>query len=231
PTLSLFGQYVTGVDPLGMLTTPSTAPNQVTFTNARGNQIEAGVKSTFLDGAGWATVSLYRIVKNDLAVQRTVGGPIEQIGQQSSQGIEAAVSINLPGGFGLDANGTILDAEFDDYPAPTAADPGFSYTGNTPPGVPEATANATLRYSLGRFQARGTVRYVGRRFSDIQNQVEMPDYVVLDAGVTYAVSDNLALDFRVFNLLDEDYVIDNYGSQQWILGRPRSFEVGFRTSF
>lgn len=231
PTLSLFGQYVTGVDPLGMLTTPSTAPSQVTFTNARGNQIEAGVKSTFLDGAGWATVSLYRIVKNDLAVQRTVGGPIEQIGQQSSQGIEAAVSINLPGGFGLDANGTILDAEFDDYPAPTAADPGFSYTGNTPPGVPEATANATLRYSLGRFQARGTVRYVGRRFSDIQNQVEMPDYVVLDAGVTYAVSDNLALDFRVFNLLDEDYVIDNYGSQQWILGRPRSFEVGFRTSF
>lgn len=231
PTLSLFGQYVTGVDPLGMLTTPSTSPGQVTFTNARGNQIEAGVKSTFLGGAGWATVSLYRIVKNDLAVQRTVGGPIEQIGQQSSQGVEAAVSIDLPAGFGIDANGTILDADFDDYPAPTAADPDFSYTGNTPPGVPEATANATLRYALGQFQARGTVRYVGRRFSDIQNQIEMPDYVVLDAGVTYTVNDRLAVDFRVFNLLNEDYVIDNYGSQQWILGRPRSFEAGLRTNF
>lgn len=230
-TLSFFGQYVTGVDPLGMLTTPSTAPNQVTFTNARGNQIEAGVKSTFLDGDGWATVSLYRIVKNDLAVQRTLGGPIEQIGRQSSQGIEAALSINLPAGFGIDANGTILDADFDDYPAPTDGDPDFRYDGNTPPGVPEATANATLRYSLGRFQVRGTLRYVGSRYSDIANTIEMPDYIVLDAGVTYAVTDHLAVDLRIFNLLDEDYVIDNYGSQQWILGRPRAFEVGVRASF
>lgn len=231
PTLSLFAQYVTGVDPLGMLTTPSTAPNQVTFTNARGNQIEGGVKAMFPRGSGWATLSAYRIVKNDLAVQRTVGGPIEQIGQQSSQGIEAAVSFNLPGGFGIDANGTILDADFDDYPAPTAADPDFSYTGNTPPGVPEKTANVTLRYDLGRLQARGSLRYVGSRYSNVANTIEMPDYVLLDAGVTYAVNQNLAVDFRVFNLLNEDYVIDNYGSQQWILGRPRAFEVGIRTSF
>ncbi len=222
PTISLFAQYVTGVDPLGMLTTPSTAPDQVTFTNARGNQIEGGVKATFLDGAGWATLSAYRIVKNDLAVQRTVGGPIEQIGKQSSQGIEAAVSVNLPAGFGIDANGTILDANFDDYPG---------FTDNTPPGVPQATANATLRYTLGQFEARGTMRYVGKRFSNIQNTVVMPSYLVLDAGVTYAVTDQVAVDFRVFNLTDKDYVIDNYGSQQWILGRPRSFEVGFRTSF
>jgi iron complex outermembrane receptor protein len=221
-TLSFFVQYVTGVDPLGMLTTPSTAPAQIAFTNARGNQIEAGVKSSFLNGAGWATVSLYRIVKNDLAVQRTAGGPIEQIGQQSSQGIEAAFSVNLPAGFGIDANGTILDANFDDYPG---------YTDNTPPGVPEKTANMTLRYSLGRFQARGSLRYVGSRYSDIANTIEMPSYTVLDAGVTYAVTDQLALDFRVFNLLDKDYVIDNYGSQQWVLGQPRAFEVGIRTSF
>src|SRR5690606_11257023 len=226
PALALFAQYATGVDPLGMLTTPSTSAAQVTFSNARGNQIEAGVKSTFLDGAGWATVSLYRIVKNDLAVQRTVGGPVEQIGQQSSQGIEAAVSFDLPAGFGIDAKGTILDADFDDYPAGAV-----SYTGNTPPGVPEKTANVTLRYALGQFQARGTLRYVGSRYSDIANAMQIPAYAVLDAGVTYAFDENLALDLRVFNLLDEDYAIDSYGSQQWVLGRPRAFEVGIRTRF
>jgi iron complex outermembrane receptor protein len=222
PSLSIFGQYATGVDPLGTLTTPSTSPSQVTFTNARGDMIEGGVKATFLDGAGWATVSAYRIVKNDLAVQRTAGGPIEQIGQQSSQGIEAALSINLPAGFGMDLNGTVLDAEFEDYPG---------FTGNTPPGVPQQTANATLRYTFGQIQARGTARYVGKRNSNNANDIVMPSYLLLDAGMSYAVSDQVAVDLRVFNLLDEDYVIDNYGSQQWILGRPRAFEVGVRTSF
>lgn len=226
PTLSLFAQYVTGVDPLGVLTTPSTAPAQATFSNARGNQIEAGVKTTFLGGAGWATLSAYRIVKNDLAVQRTVGGPIEQIGQQSSKGIEAAVSVDLPGGLGIDANGTILDANFDDYPS--GAD---DYTGNTPPGVPQSTANVTLRYTLDKLQARGSLRYVGKRYSNIANSLAMPGYVVLDAGLTYAITEQAALDLRVSNLLDKDYAIDEYGSQQWILGRPRAFDIGARFSF
>lgn len=226
PNLSLFAQYVTGVDALGMLTTPSTAAAQIAFTNARGNQIEAGIKSTFLNGNGWASVSVFRIVKNDLAVQRTIGAPIEQIGQQSSKGIEAAFAVKLPAGFSINANGTILDANYDDYPSGAV-----SYTGKTPPGVPESTANVTLQYTLGAFQARGSLRYVGKRYSNIANTIEIPDYTIFDAGISYAMTKNVAVDFRVFNLTDEDYAIDNYGSQQWILGRPRAFEIGVRTSF
>lgn len=226
PNLSLFAQYVTGVDALGMLTTPSTAAAQIAFTNARGNQIEAGIKSTFLNGNGWASVSLFRIVKNDLAVQRTIGAPIEQIGQQSSKGIEAAFAIKLPAGFGINANGTILDANYGDYPSGA-----LNYTGNTPPGVPESTANVTLQYTLGAFQARGSLRYVGKRYSNIANTIEIPNYTIFDAGISYAMTKNVAVDFRVFNITDEDYAIDNYGSQQWILGRPRAFEIGVRTSF
>jgi iron complex outermembrane receptor protein len=227
PTLSFYGQYVTGVDPVGTLTTFSTSGSQYAFSNAEGYMYEAGAKTTFLNGAGWATVSVYRVVKNDLSVQRVTNGPIEQIGQQSSQGIEAAVSVDLPAGFGIEANGTILDAEYGDF-----ASGSVDFSGNTPPGVPETAANVSLRWAAqDRLQLRGSVRYVGRRFSDNANALEIPSYVVVDASATYALTDNLALDLRVYNLFDKDYALDTYGSQQWVLGRPRAFDVALRTSF
>ena len=36
---------------------------------------------------------------------------------------------------------------------------------------------------------------------------------------------------RVFNLFDSDYAEATYGDEQWILGRPRSFDVSVRASF
>ena len=107
PTLSLYGQYATGVDPLGTLTTVSTG--QVAFSNARGHQIEAGAKWLFLNGRGTATLAAYRIVKTGLLAQRTLSSPVEQVGQRSAQGVEAAVTLDLPQGFGIDANGALLD--------------------------------------------------------------------------------------------------------------------------
>jgi iron complex outermembrane receptor protein len=227
PMLSFFGQYVTGVDPVGTLTTFSTSGSQYAFSNAEGYMYEAGAKTTFLNGAGWATVSVYRVVKNDLSVQRVTNGPIEQIGQQSSQGIEAAVSVDLPAGFGIEANGTILDAEYEDF-----ASGSVDFSGNTTPGVPETAANLSLRWAAqDRLQLRSSLRYVGRRFSDNANALEVPSYVVVAASATYALTDNLALDLRVYNLFDKDYALDTYGSQQWVLGRPRAFDVALRTSF
>ena len=58
---------------------------QVAFSNARGNQIEAGVKAIFLDGRGTATLAAYRIVKKGLLAQRTLSSPVEQVGQRSAE--------------------------------------------------------------------------------------------------------------------------------------------------
>lgn len=133
PTLSLYGQYATGVDPLGTLTTVSTG--QVAFSNARGNQVEAGAKLLFLNGRGMATLAAYRIVKTGLLAQRTLSGPVEQVGQRSAQGVEAAMSVDLPQGFGVEANGTLLDARFDDFRSG-----GMDYGGRTPPMCPRRWA-------------------------------------------------------------------------------------------
>jgi iron complex outermembrane receptor protein len=223
PKLSFYAQYATAVDPLGTLTTYSTSASQFQLTNAKGRQVEAGVKTLFLDGMGSFTLAAYRLVKTNLFTQTRPNGQIDQVGQRSAQGIEASLALTLPAGFGINANGTILNANFDDF---------TGFEDNTPPGVPEQAANLELSWTgMQGLQLRGDLRYVGRRFSDNANQFRVPAYTVVDLSATYALTQNLALDVRVFNLFDKDYALTTYSDQQWILGRPRSLDVSVRASF
>ncbi len=225
PTVSLYAQYATGVDPLGTLTTYSTG--QVQFSNAVGDQVEVGAKAVFLDGHGTATLAAYRIVKKRLLAQQTATSPIEQVGQRSAKGIEAAVSLDLPYGIGIDANGSILDATFDDFIAG-----GTSFDGNTPPDVPETLANLWLRWNATRaLQARAGLRFVGRRYSDNANNFRVPSYTTVDATVSYAVTPRVAVDIHAYNLFDTAYAISTYNDQQWVLGRPRAIDVSLRVGF
>ena len=222
--LSLYAQYVTAVDPLGTLATYSTSKSQFQLTNATGYQYEAGLKALLLNGRGAFTLAAYRLVKQNLFTQQVAGGPILQVGQRSSQGIEASFTAQLPGGFAVDANGTVLDANYDDF---------IGFTGKTPPGVPESAANLELSWAGfdHKFQVRGNLRYVGRRFSDDDNRFRIPGYVVIDAGITYAITPHVGVDLRAYNLFDKDYALTTYNDEQWILGRPQSFEVALRASF
>ena len=54
---------------------------------------------------------------------------------------------------------------------------------------------------------------------------------MIDAGVSYAVTANIAVDLRVYNLFDRDYALNAYNDEQWILGRPRSVDVAVRARF
>ena len=225
--ISLYGQYSTGVDPLGTLTTFTTNATQFAFTNATGDQVEGGIKAMFLDGKGSATLAAYRIVKKKLVAQRTPSSPIEQIGQRSAKGIEASLTLQLTDRFGIDANGTVLDADFDDF-----ISGGTNYTGNTPPNVPEVAANLSVYWTLiDALRANASLRYVGRSFSDNANSYRVPGYAVVDAGLTYALTPNLAANLRVYNLFDEDYATTTYNDEQWILGRPRSIDISVTAHF
>ncbi|RYZ67783.1 MAG: TonB-dependent receptor [Proteobacteria bacterium] len=226
-SLSFYGQYATGVDPVGTLTTFTTNSVQFAFSNAKGDQVEAGVKGSFLDGMGSATLAVYKIVKNDLTAQRITNGPIEQIGQQSSKGVEAALSFRLPAGFGVELNGTLLDAQYDRFLSGNA-----NLAGNTPPDVPEQAGNLWLTWEgHDSLRAQAGLRYVGSRYSNQGNTFRVPSYTVVDAGLSYAFSPTMAVDVRGHNLFDENYAISTYDNEQWVLGRPRSFEVVLRAKF
>jgi iron complex outermembrane receptor protein len=227
PAISIYGQYATAVDPLGSLITFSIG--QAAFKNTTGDQVEAGVKASFLGGRGLATFAAYRIVKKNLLA--TVPGSLpptqDQVGQRSAKGLEASLTLDLPSGFGIDANGTILDARFDEF-----LSGGTSFNGKTPPNVPEATANLWLRYDVtARFQTRLGLRYVGKTWSDNAHQFRVPGYAVVDGGISFAMTKNVAANLRVYNLFGKDYATTTYNDEQWLLGRPRSIDVSVSTRF
>lgn len=226
PALSFYGQYATGADPLGSFITTSTG--QVPFELSTGKQWEAGVKALFLGGRGEATFAAFRIVKEKLlSPDRQNPTLIQQVGQRSSKGLEASLSLQLGGGWAVDANGSILDAQFDDF-TEVVRGVGVSRDGLTPASTPEKTANLWLSWTpVEKLRLYGGVRYVGRQFGDNAETAALvlPGYAVVDAGAEWRFTPNLALNVQLFNAFDEVYGVTAYADQQWILGRPRAFEV------
>jgi iron complex outermembrane receptor protein len=234
PKLVVYGQYATGTDSIGDQLSQNA--QQQVFDLSSGKQVEAGVKQTFLnDRAEW-TVAVYRILKNRLLVPDTNNPTLsQQVGQQSSHGVE--VSAMLPAGDNarIEANGAWLRARFDDF-SENVRGQIISRNGNHPPNVPLQTANVWLTWNPARmWQARTGLRYVGERFIDNANTLRMPSYLVTDAGVRRRLTDKVSLDLRLYNVFDQIYTINfwngNAGAPQWILGAPRSAEVGLAASF
>lgn len=127
----------------------------------------------------------------------------------------------------MEANGTVLDARFDDFQSGTVR-----LYGRTPANIPEATANFWLRWSASqRLHIRAGLRYVGRTFSDNANRFRIPGYAVVDGSLSQMLSSELAIDVHVRNLFDRSYALNSYADQQLLLGRPRSIDVALRAGF
>lgn len=227
PETALYGQYATAVDPVGGILSLSNANRG--FTLATGEQVEAGLKQSMLNGRGEWTFAGYHIVKKDIT-SRVPGNPTQtqQIGQQSSRGVELAAGYDLARDWRLDGNAALLDARFDEFTEST----GKSLAGKTPPGVPERLANLWLTWAFAPdWKARAAARYVGETYSDNANAFKQPDYMLFDAGVEWALHKDVNLAFRVYNLFDKVYALNTYGDEQWILGAPRTAVISTHVKF
>lgn len=103
------------VQEIRIISTPAYSTGRVQFSNATGDQVEVGTKGSFLNEHATATLAAYRVVKKHLLAQQALTCPIEQVGQRSSEGIEAALSLNVTPAFGIEANGRVLRARFDSF--------------------------------------------------------------------------------------------------------------------
>ena len=232
-SLSFYAQYATGSDPLGSLIT--TSVSQVPFELSTGRQYEAGVKGQFLGGKGEWTFAGYKIIKEKLLTRLSTSPAAaqQQVGQRSAQGLEASLAVQLGSGWSIDANGTVLDAKYDDF-TDFVSGKGVSRNGNTPPNVPEQSANLWLSWQVvPAVRLYGGVRYVGKQYGDNANTAGLilPSYTVADAGVEWRINEHLSLNGQLFNAFDKAYGTNAYNDEQWILGRPRSFEIRLNGKF
>ena len=223
PTLSIYGQFGTGTDPLGSLITSSL--QQTTFDNATGRQFEVGLKQVLMGGRIEYTLAAYDILKKNLLSRDPLNPALtQQIGARGSRGLEASAYASLGAGWSVEVNGTVLEARFEDFRELVGSGL-VSRAGKTPPGVPEETANAWLNWNfLPAWRAAAGVRYVGKRYVDNANTLIVPSYEVVDLDLRWNVSDRLTAHAGVRNAFDKVYAVTG-GLDQRLLGTPRTFEL------
>ncbi|MGX9382556.1 TonB-dependent receptor [Pseudomonas sp. JQ36] len=225
PETSFYGQVATSTDGIGGLISLSPSQQQYDLSTAR--QTEVGLKQLFWDQRGEFTLAAYRIVKKKLLTDDP-GNPTlkQQVGQQSSNGLEASLDLQLPHAWQLQANAAIVKAKYDDF-SEVVNGQTLSYNGNRPVDVPRRTANLWLNKNLSDdLKAGAGVRYVDARYADMANRNELPSYTVVDATLSWQALRNTTLGLQVNNLFDRQYAQSQYNEgQQWILGEPRSFFV------
>lgn len=223
---SLYAQTSTAADPV-------TSPISINLANAdftlsEGRQYEVGMKQQFLDGRAEYTLAWFDIEKANM-VTRLPGATVSsQIGQQSSDGLELTLRVSPLASLSIDANAAFINSEYDEFYAGTT-----SLAGNTPAGVPDVTANLWINWTpLAQLQLGAGLRYVDERYRNDANTSTLPAYIVVDATASWSMSERTTLIARARNLSDEnDYVLSEYTTDQWIFGDPRSYEVSLRYAF
>ena len=221
PDMSVYAQQATSVDGVGGLI--SLSQKQQNFGLAHARQSEVGFKQMFWDQRGEWTLAAYHIIKKDLLTTDPFNPDItRQVGEQSSKGLEASLDLQLPNRWQLQANASVVRAEYDKFD-----EDGVSRKGNRPTEVPRRTANLWLSKAISDDVSAGAgVRYVDSRYADTANNVELPSYTVVDAIVSWKALPKTTLGLRLNNLFDRQYAVSQYnGGQQWIMGEPRSFFV------
>jgi iron complex outermembrane receptor protein len=220
PELSLYGQYATSTEGVSNLLTLN--PTQQQFDLSEAKQTEIGLKQLFWGGQGEWTLAAYHIVKNKLLSRATPTAPTEQIGQQSSDGLEASLELALGRGWQVSANAAFVRAEYDDF-----VEGGGDRSGNRPSNVPKRTANLWLNKDFGTGVEAGIgARYVDARYVNTANTAEVPGYTVVDANIAWQVLSDVRLGLELNNLFDRQYATSaSSDGEQWYLGAPRSLFV------
>lgn len=196
-------------------------------------QGEAGVKYGGKKFAGTAAVFF-----NTLSDRRNVdfvndpndpSNIIEEVSLQSTRtfGIEANFDYAIMSGLNLFGNVTYQNHEF------TQVESNPDLEGNSIARMPNIMGMLGLNYEVGAFDASLTSNYLGKKYANNSNSVELDAFNImrLDAGYTFPLgekNESVRLGLSVFNLLDAAGVTEGSPRQgnsqvqggEFFVGRP-----------
>ena len=231
PDLSLYAQYAKAADPVGGLLMLS--PANAAFDMSQGRQLELGLKQAFAQGRGEWTLAAYQIRKTNL-VTRDALDPSRsvQVGERSSRGVEATLLLAFARNWRLEANASVLRAQFDDFHE-SSGGVAVSRSGKVPPNVPERLANLWLSWNFQPgWTAMAGLRYVGKRYADNANTLVLPAYTTTDLALRWQTGPDTTLTARGYNVFDKAYFATAYYSPtQWLYGPGRRFELTLNHRF
>ena len=183
PNLTLYGQYATAADPVG--TNVFIVRAGENFDLATGAQWEVGIKQRLWNNRAEWTLAYFDIFRKNILTQTSLT-TAQNVGRQTSKGVELSGAIRPTDAWRVQANLTLLSARFADF-SETDGGTVVSRGGNRPPNVPETMANIWSVYRVPfvvPFDLGAAFRYVGHRYADNANAVRLNAYTTTDAWVS-----------------------------------------------
>ena len=203
------------------------------FDPVTGNNIEAGLKTEWLDGRMHATLSVYQITKNNVLTADPEHPKFSvQLGQTRTRGVEIDVQGELLPGLNVIFNYAYTDSKI-------TKDTNEEVVGNATPGFIRHITNAWLSYRFEGGPLKGFGLSLGYQWQLDRyswyvfdgSEKPLPNYFRLDGGISWQ-NDRLRLALNVNNILDAYlYTGSAYqGYYYWISEPPRNFRltVGYR---
>ncbi len=184
------------------------APDNSSPAPERAKTYEIGAKLAWLGQRLFTTAALFRTElvnaresdPDDPSLQQAVGQ------NQRVQGFELGATGYLTKHWEITAGYAHLIPEIT-----ASITPGE--TGSELPNTPHNTANLWVLYeSDDKWRAGAGMNYIGRRFADTLNTVNIPSYVVWNAMVGYEITEDIDLQLNVKNLTDKFYYDASYYS-------------------
>ena len=228
PGMTFYAQYATAADPpSGIIATASAGALRNNTRLTTGRQFEAGAKFSFWNGQGAATLAAYHITRKNLATQDPNNRRRSLlIGQQSSRGLEAAISLRPTPRWLLEGSIGHSRAKYDSFYIN-----GVSMAGKRPNNSPDTIANLWTSYHITpALKASAGLRHVSKIYADAANTLHWPAYTLLDLGLSWQMRPGATLDFRVRNATDKVYATE-IDTDMAYLGAPRAFDLTLHLSF
>jgi iron complex outermembrane receptor protein len=233
--VAAYAQYSDAKDPVNSNIFLVNGGEDLDLTDAE--QWEIGLKGALPEVGVEATVAYFDIQRDDVIEQIGIDSATN-VGGRESNGFEVTATWAASEKLKFGVNAAQTKAEF-------SRSTNFqNFAGNTPPNVPERTANLWASYNFSDLPLTlgGAFRYVGDRFGDNANDVTLKSYSLIDAYASWK-HNNLTISARVNNAADEEYVswsdVFYLGqadpsfiyANQLLLGAPRTYEVSIAASF
>jgi outer membrane receptor for ferric coprogen and ferric-rhodotorulic acid len=193
-----------------------------------GKNYETGIKSEFLDGKLNSTISVYRILQDNVA---KILNPYVRLpdGKYAYKALEGVVSKGIE----FTVSGQItdtLDGTFgiSHFKAKDAAGE------NVSTDQERTSANVFLNYKMNKdFNFGLGARYYSKAYNNAGEwyYTEQKPYTLIDLMASYKVNKNASIQLNIKNLFDKNYYEGVDAFYGMVYGDPRNFNISYKYKF